>query len=78
MGDRGREISGVLNDVCAFKEASGAFQKTYFNYFSPGSGGRLNTYDVSFLGSRVVPTGATFAPRSWGSLACCYLGQPAA
>ncbi len=78
LGDRGREISGALNDVCAFRETSGPFQKTYFNYFTGGSGGRLNTYDVSFLASRVIPAGATFAPRSWGALACVYLGHPTA
>lgn len=32
---------------------------------------------VSINLSRAVPTGAVNAPRRWGALACCYLGQPA-
>lgn len=77
-GDRGREISGELYDCYVARTVSGAFQKTYFSVFNAGDGLRLNTYDVSFLASRVVPTGATFSPRSWGALASVYLGHPSA
>ena len=31
----------------------------------------------SFDNGRVVPTGATNLPRSWGALASVYLGHPA-
>ncbi|WP_206214964.1 MULTISPECIES: hypothetical protein, partial [unclassified Desulfovibrio] len=32
---------------------------------------------VWFYSGLVVPTGAANVPRSWGSLACAYFGQPA-
>lgn len=35
-------------------------------------------YSLGFDSSRVVPTGAANVPRSWGSLACAYLGQQSA
>lgn len=33
-------------------------------------------YQMHLNPSRVVPTGAANMPRSWGSLACAYFGQP--
>ena len=39
---------------------------------------KMFDYQVHFDLSRVVPTGAVIVPRSWGSLACAYFGQPAA
>lgn len=31
---------------------------------------------LNMILSRVAPTGATNIPRSWGALACAYLGVP--
>ena len=52
-------------------------------YAAGPAGGRPfgdNTQTGSALGfkaGRVVPTSNANKPRGWGSLACCYLGQPA-
>lgn len=46
------------------------------NYYATGNAGQCA--GIGFNASLVVPTGAVNLPRSWGALACCYLGQPAA
>lgn len=60
--------------------------KGYSGVFTRGAqgGGKSLAYaeasypsGVSINLSRAVPTGAVNAPRRWGALACCYLGQPA-
>lgn len=74
LGDRGREIEGDIN---AYEgSGSGAFAKTQ-EALDHQVGG-WTSYSLSFKASRVAPTGATYAPRSWGALASVYLGQPSA
>ena len=44
---------------------------------SSGEYSGIAGYDLAFDSALAVPTGAAFAPRRWGALACCYLGTPA-
>ena len=48
------------------------------NIFSQYNSALSGSYSLPMIdNSRVVPTGAANAPRRWGALACCYIGQPA-
>lgn len=47
------------------------------NYTLSAVSGSTYGYNVDVDNARVVPTGAANTPRSWGALACAYLGQPA-
>ncbi len=84
-GDRSRNGTGrtpeyitILSEAVGF--ASGVFSriddgnKVRTAY---GQSGFFGTGGAQFDLSRVVPTGATEMPRSWASLATCYLGQKA-
>ena len=80
QGDQARRVVGLMTvDNAQFVSPTGACT-------AGGSGGRqLSTggYNPSVMISvqldtaRVGPTGPVNAPRRWGALACCYLGQPA-
>lgn len=88
MGDRARLSTGWIKphgDKGNFIhfQAGGAF--------SVGGGGRYAFFNyangivedapdnaVFFNTGRETPTGAANVPRSWGSLACSYFGQPSA
>lgn len=80
LGDRGREFTGstglVMGWTRAGRDAGIFFQDGAGTYND--SGGASPRYALGLRGSRAIPTGATFAPRSWGALASCYLGQPSA
>ncbi|WP_165079249.1 MULTISPECIES: hypothetical protein [unclassified Desulfovibrio] len=51
---------------------------TIVNVLAPSSNrtGAAGNFSAIFDTERVVPTGAANVPRSWGSLACAYFGQP--
>lgn len=83
-GDRGRgatgyTILGLITDRETLDiTGSGIVYLSGGNSVSRGSGGYVTyTRGIGVDLSRGMPTGATFAPRSWGALACVYLGQPA-
>lgn len=82
VGDRGRNINGAFytwNKPGAYGISgffgpviSGAIP-TWSQQTSSGAQAIMPTYVNS---SNVVPSGATFTPRSWGALTCVYLGNP--
>lgn len=82
-GDRGRNATGEAAPHAAMGflapgggNTSGLFKGGAARTAGIGSlGGAAEALGVDF--SRVMPTGAAFAPRRWGALACCYLGTPA-
>lgn len=81
QGDQGREAAGTLGPfVGGWNSATygyGVFTQSGQNgTYASSQGGAICT-KLSFSLARVVPTGPAFAPRRWGALACCYLGQPA-
>ncbi len=71
-GDVIRDITGQL--VTEAAGLGGAFVAGSNATGAPSTG---TDAKVSFIASRVVPTGPVNAPRRWGALACAYLGQPA-
>lgn len=80
MGDRVRPATGMF-DATKLEggRGSGAVYLQGFTALVWVSGSvQVNyTSTVGIDPSRVVPTGAVNAPRSWGALACVYLGHPA-
>lgn len=75
-GDRIRNFPGNFAAGLSDVGFTGPFQ-----FLSVGGYYSGNTAPLSRAGfdpSRVVPTGSVNLPRSWGSLACAYLGHPAA
>lgn len=87
MGDATRPVegttsmgaSGGLTNIAVAEATSGAFVLT-----SPGTNviQHVAALDPSrvlshFASGNVVTTGNVNIPRSWGALACVYLGQPA-
>ena len=70
--DKIREIEGI---VCGWNgyPASGAFVLGTYARNAQGNAG-AGYAQFSFKASRVVPTGTHAAPRSFGTLACTYLG----
>lgn len=79
MGDRGREGTGWFRQLnYAYMDAEGVFSSSSNQGTTNiGGGGNYNIKNINFYLSRVQPTGPTFVPRSWGALACVYLGAPA-
>ena len=86
MGDRSRDIWVEFGNVglrqgntaATGSHPSGAAERSAGESFPFVALGSKNGWCVSNLySSRVVPTGAANIPRSWGSLACAYFGQPA-
>ena len=78
QGDQGRNATGeIVAPRGAFMSASGIFAVVGGTDVDWGGGGGSQRYlRVNYSLSRAVPTGAAFAPRRWGALACCYLGTP--
>lgn len=82
MGDRGRLINGSFrlggaNSVGAeIIQAVGAFASTGGAFYADSGVAVNRPTTADFKSSRVVPVGAANVPRSWGSLACAYFGQP--
>lgn len=83
VGDSVRDITGSINGragsgfVDTSSTASGALavgSVVYPYTFHGGEG--YNPRNLVFSAGRVVPTGASNIPRSWGALASVYLGQP--
>lgn len=87
MGDGGRTITGQIsvrvtdiNSVLMF-DGSGAFSSgssptnALDGLARNGASTTLTKFRMNT--GNVVPTGAVNIPRSWGSLACAYLGHPA-
>lgn len=76
-GDMIRNIQGRnLGGISAL--ATGVFTKTTggSGFYDQLSGGSHIFYSAEFIASRVVPVGNANKPRSWGALACVYLGTP--
>lgn len=80
MGDRIREISAAATSsrIWRHPNLSGAFcdpnPSLYWKKPSDEAGG-YPVGNLYFSASRVVSTGATNTPRSWGSLASAFIGQ---
>ena len=85
MGDRIRELYGNFIEGregygSLGHYASGGVFCRGTGIFGPGALNRLTEGVASSIlmeASRIVPTGPTNSPRSWGALACVYLGQQA-
>ena len=91
MGDAARNVSGrirannsdtwsqFLSDTSVTCTGSLFITDNHTTYGMKESD-RTNTYPLGFGfdSSRAVPVGAANVPRSWGSLACAYLGQRSA
>ena len=75
-GDRARLVWGFAGTVC--NEPNGAFWFSALTTDRDYRDGASKCGNSNMDTGRIVPTGATFAPRSWGALACCYLGHLAA
>lgn len=89
IGDRGREVTGEANLIVHTSHGgeigsdvgTGCFDailKTGTRWAPKElSSGNKYIFDLGLESSRVTPIGAANVPRSWGSLACAYLGQRA-
>ncbi|WP_187008401.1 hypothetical protein [Desulfovibrio sp. G11] len=80
--DRNRNAIGQINQVSdghGTPTASGmiASSVTSNTKFTTSDGSDHSWMNVGIDLSRVMPVGASIAPRAWGALACCYLGTPA-
>lgn len=77
-GDQGRRIVGRAKAIWGsnLEPISGAFRRETSTAIS-GYGSGVGYSDLILDTALVEPTGAANAPRRWGSLACCYMGQPA-
>lgn len=87
-GDSGQEITGGFtvmrgsSGAHLVREGLGAFDTDYSTYGSNTTtlSGYSSSYQpelTTFSSGNVTCTGAVYIPRSWGALACAYLGQPA-
>lgn len=75
-GDKVRNMASSVSSICGEAHSTtGAFRLGVL-----GAGAQLQVanaeFVVTFDPSRIVPTGEVNKPRSWGGLACCYLGVP--
>lgn len=89
MGDRGWPVTGKTymvspcgsDNPIGTEEGSGCMEahigKGMFLWGGTGKSDKYIHY-LRINTSRVAPTGAANVPRSWGSLACAYFGQPSA
>ena len=69
------DISGAVTFLALNKPNTAIINVT--DGLPQGQGGGSGGWGgVAFRASRVVPVGSANAPRRWGALACCYLGQP--
>ncbi len=77
-GDRIRGMQGYIRivDWSPSQPSTGPFVTTPINIGPNTESGSSFGGECFFDPGRVVPTGAVNAPRSWGALACTYLGQP--
>ncbi len=81
-GDTERQVFGSLFEHMPSNNPSFTPPSGVFAWRNPATivgrfaGDTNSAYLYDFDNSRVVPTGAANLPRSWGALACCYLGQP--
>lgn len=85
MGDTTRSMTGSwaanggLGTLKNGEYATGAVTTgRYVNEHYTSSASSSGGYVYAIDSGRVVPTGAVNIPRSWGALACAYLGLPAA
>lgn len=82
-GDQGREFWGswygpTRNPVMPVDTLTGALTRGTGSVGQTFQGSAASDcVPLTIRGSRVYPAGPAFAPRRWGALACCYLGQPA-
>ena len=74
-GDRVRKTTGLIGTLVG--SPAGAFLSTSQTNNRDYPAGTSICGNVNMDTSRIVPTGNAAAPRRWGALACCYLGQPA-
>ena len=75
QGDAIRDIEAFL--YLQWWNVSGALYNkstSLSNRAGTGNGSKEGT--IGFAASRVVPTAPKNQVRSWGALACCYLGVP--
>ncbi len=77
QGDQMRPVEGIFQVVNAFFPVhEGAFEPNKTGRNVQHEDANNATTGLRFNSSRVVPTGPANTPRSWGALACCYLGTP--
>ena len=85
MGDRTRLISGDIYYITGEPIREDPLSEIGFSYWIEKNGyfsdqpapSKDAPGGLGFNSSKVVPTGAANIPRSWGTLACAYFGQPA-
>lgn len=75
-GDRIRNFPGQVVSVDWSEGSTGPFYVDGTQWWTAAASGG-NRPLIKFDPGRVVPTGAANIPRSWGALACAYLGRPA-
>ncbi len=75
-GDGIPQITGLVESIrlATNAVASGAFYISGTSSLA-ASGTTMTTGNLAFNSSRVVQTSTSVHVRSWGALACCYLGQ---
>mgnify|MGYP002528712799 CR=1 FL=1 len=84
QGDQGRNATGTItrasNTLSSIGVVDGVFSSSGVDGRGESDhsnvGGGNSVVQVILNLSRRMPTGPAFAPRRWGALACCYLGQP--
>lgn len=79
-GDMIREIAGIsrhlrVDNSNPYTEGALTLTKVTDVSFTAGSGQHAGDFILNFLNSRVVPVGPTNRPKSYGVLACVYLGR---
>ena len=81
QGDQARSVTGYfsLDSLFQFNLSGGAFKLVTGGTTGASATqyGRTMYSNLEMSTARVGPTGPTNAPRRWGALACCWLGQPA-
>lgn len=78
MGDGIRDMQGHAKGILGLGPgADGVFEVEYTTPVGTSQGSGQHVATLIYKASRVVPTGAVNLPRSWGALACAYLGVPA-
>lgn len=78
QGDATRRLSGSIGETSDMSQGySGSFYKSrgVAGVLYAGGNGWYKT-TLNFSSAYEVPTAAKNQPRSWGALACCYLGVP--
>lgn len=81
MGDMARRVTATWAAVGIYASANTSGGAATLGMSSSAAGETIGGYSKRTLGfdsGLVAPAGPVNAPRSWGALACAYLGRPSA